>query len=235
VTGPVNPERACEPDTVFEPAVSEEESAAADARRRGINLASHTGVGIAGAAGVLGVQRFGGTGEAEDTGAAGLDVFDETGPRAGVDPAGGVSANAEPVVPDESATPSQSSAPPPVEAVEQAMVNVDPVQNVSTPEPVEFLPADEDPAAETQPDMLADFSPDNEHDSQPELVADDVAPDATPRIFSLADAGTEIGGGITLDDVESADSLFGASGEFGVVVEDDPDDEGSDDSFASVP
>lgn len=233
MTGPVRPEPAGEPETVFEPAVSEEESAAADARRRGINLASHTGVGIAGAAGVLGVQRFGGADTAGEAGAADLDVFHEAEMTGDVDADRGVSASAEPVASDEQAPVSQPAAR--VAEAEQLI----PAVNARMPEPVAFLPAAPEPAADLEPDVLVDFTVADEDVSeehsagdQPETPAD--TPGVAPRLSSLADAGTEIGGGVTLDDVEGVESLFGASAEFGVVDSEHPDDD-DDDSLASIP
>ena len=221
-------EPAAEPETVFEPVVDDAAGDTSDSARRGVNLASHTGVGVAGAAGVLGAQRVLGSEEAPADGGRALDVFHPVVDASPDDQSRGISTNASPVAEqaEQGGLPgSAEGIDPPDETASLVPTNV--LTNV---EPVKFLPIAEAQAPSTEPEDVATAY--QEADLVP--AAESVEPE---RGSSLASAQTEIGGGISVD-FNSGDphSAFGASSEIGMLdTEELTAEDDDEDDLASTP
>ena len=235
---PDNPEPAGEPDTTFEPQTSPDSPADHSPGRRGLNLASHAGVGMAGAAGVLAYQRSGGSDDGAGS-AADLDVFHAREADPPGDGPRGVLTEAtvvpEPENPDHAVEPDPESRPD------------NPVQERAEPvhfsrvsyAPVSLAPP---PDMNEPPDFAGGMDTENsEHEAEePQFASEAAVDDAeVERESYLADAGTEIGGGIVPDEDQAASgSMFGASSEIGrldvdVTPADDVDDD--EDALASTP
>jgi hypothetical protein len=240
---PVHPEPASEPDTVFEPRDDTVSSADVEGRRRVVNLASHTSVGVAAGAAVLGVQRLQETGNEDVSESAGLDVFEDAGDDPAARLAGGMSASAEPV--DVDPEPVEPAGTDVVSLANDALPGPEPekVHPADVPAAVEFLPVAAVAEPDSGPDILADFSTsdvvgdasgDHHDDSAESFEPEDVPARESERMSSLAHAGNEIGGGLVLDDMAASDPVFGASSEVGRLVDDEPEED-DDESFASLP
>jgi hypothetical protein len=227
------PRQAAEPDTTFEPAAVENE-AEQTATRRAVNLASHAGVGVAGAGGVVVVQQLTRPqGDDNVSSAEALDVFQDAGGSTAPVEQQGVSAEAEPVLQQSTSTtgsfaqPGAEHPPPaqpatrPVEpppAADLASFN-GPVDTVSE-QPNSFAPA-------------ADMTPPVQPGS---MDVPDIDVEELERETYLASAEVDIGGGFAADSDDSgAGSIYGASSEYGVIPVDDHPDDGDDEDLASTP
>jgi len=234
------PAESVEPETSFEPLTPPENEAEQTATRRAVNLASHTGVGVAGAGGVVVVQQL--TRSERDgsaTSAETLDVFQDAGESpAAVEPRG-VSADAEPVIQQSTSTTGAAShpvaaEPPPVQPATRPVEPTD-AGTASFSPPV--APGNE-PANSFSPE--ANVPPPVQQDALPatdDVPEEDVDVEELERETYLASAEVEIGGGFAADaDDVGTGSIFGASSEYGALPVDDlPDDAEDEEDIASTP
>jgi hypothetical protein len=234
------PRQAAEPETTFEPAAAPENEAEQTATRRAVNLASHAGVGVAGAGGVVVVQQLTRSGGGDSVSSAeALDVFQDAGdPIAQVEPRG-VSADAEPVI-RQSTTTAGSVAQP---------IAGDPAQVQPETSQAELPPAVE--AATFSPPVAAGAEHSNSFAPLTEEIVAPAQPDGPPESLEgpgpdveeleretyLASAEVEVGGGFSaVPDDDGTDSIFGASSEYGSISLDDHlDDTEDEDDLASTP
>ena len=230
------PNEAAEPDTTFEPAATGENETEQTATRRAVNLASHAGVGVAGAGGVVVVQQLTRSeGDGNASTAEALDVFQDAGESpAPVEPRG-VSADAEPVIRQSIATAGSVAQP----IAEDPLPTQSATRPVEPPPPAEVATFSMPAAADAgQANSFAPLPADIPAPAQPETVdVPGIDVEELERETYLASAEVEIGGGFAANsDDDGTGSIFGATSEYGAIpVDNHPDDAEDDETLASTP
>ena len=234
------PPETVEPETSFEPVTQTESEAEQTATRRAVNLASHTGVGVAGAGGVVAVQQLTRSeGDGSASSAETLDVFQDAGEAPAIVEPRGVSADAEPVMQQSTSTTGAAAQPVTDESpvVQPATRPVDPTDTGTASFSPPVTPGNEPvnsfaPAANIPPPVQQEALP-----ATDDVPEEDVDVEELERNTYLASAEVEIGGGFAADaDDVDAGSIFGASSEYGALPVDDlPDAADDDEDLASAP